>query len=287
MKKILLFVAISLLPFIHVFAKHPAGHMNVMTFNIRCSVKADGQNWWEYRKDLAANVIKFYDVDIFGSQEVLHSQLTDLLDRLPGYAYVGVGRTDGKTKGEYSPILYKKDRFSLLKSGNFWISEDINAVGKKGWDAACERIATWAILKDKENGKKFFFLNTHLDHMGQVARHKGAMLILEQANRLSENLPIIITGDFNAVAEADPIQVLTQTSDPRHLTDTRTIAPLRYGPEWSFHNWGQIPLEERNLIDYIFIKGDIKVIRHGILAESQGELYPSDHCPVLCEILIQ
>ena len=287
MKKILLFLVISLLPLSHAFAKRPAESMNVMTFNIRCSVKADGLNWWENRKDLAANVIKFYDVDIFGSQEVLHNQLTDLLDRLPGYAYVGVGRTDGKTEGEYSPIFYKKERFSLLKSGHFWLSEDINAVGKKGWDAACERIATWAILKDKENGKKFFFLNTHLDHMGKVARHKGAMLILEQADRLSENLPIIVTGDFNAVAEADPIQVLTQTSDPRHLTDTRTIAPLRYGPEWTFHNWGQTPLEKRDIIDYIFIKGDIQVIRHGILAENLGELYPSDHCPVLCEILIQ
>ena len=178
MKKILLFLVISLLPLSHAFAKRPAESMNVMTFNIRCSVKADGLNWWENRKDLAANVIKFYDVDIFGSQEVLHSQLTDLLDRLPGYAYVGVGRTDGKTKGEYSPILYKKDRFSLLKSGNFWISEDINAVGKKGWDAACERIATWAILKDKESGesrhsdyRRRRIPKTHRQRYGTGRRH--------------------------------------------------------------------------------------------------------------------
>ena len=123
--------------------------------------------------------------------------------------------------------------------------------------------------------------------MGKVARHKGAMLILEQANQLSENLPIIVTGDFNAVPADAPIQVLTKTSDPLHLTHTRTIAPLRYGPEWTFHDFGRLPLEKRSFLDYIFIKGDIQVIRHGVLAESLGNLYPSDHCPVLCEILIQ
>ena len=114
-----------------VFAEHLDNEMNVMSFNIRMSTKSDRANWWEYRKDLAANVIKFYDVDMFGAQEVLHNQLTDLLDRLPDYGYVGVGREDGKTKGEYSPILYRKDRFSVVKSGNFWLAEDMNAVGKK------------------------------------------------------------------------------------------------------------------------------------------------------------
>ena len=95
---------------------------------------------------------------------------------------------------------------------------------KKGWDAACERVATLAILKDKHTGKNFFFLNTHLDHMGKVARHEGASLVLEQAKKLSENLPIIVTGDFNAVPSDEPIQVLTNPSDPRHLTHSRTIA---------------------------------------------------------------
>lgn len=166
MKKVLLYLFTLLFSTNVVFAKHLDNEMNVMSFNIRMSTKSDGANWWEYRKDLAANVIKFYDVDMFGAQEVLHNQLTDLLDRLPDYGYVGVGREDGKTKGEYSPIFYRKDRFSVVKSGNFWLAEDMNAVGKKGWDAACERVATWAVFKDKESEKEFFFLNTHLDHMG-------------------------------------------------------------------------------------------------------------------------
>lgn len=287
MKKVFLSLLIFLASINVAFAKHSDNEMNVMSFNIRMSTKSDGANWWEYRKDIAANVIKFYDVDIVGAQEVLHNQLTDLLDRLPNYDYVGVGREDGKTKGEYSPILYRKDRFSVLKSGNFWLAEDMNAVGKKGWDAACERVATWAILKDRKSGKKFFFLNTHLDHMGQVARHEGASLVLEQVHQLAGNLPVIVTGDFNAIPTDDPIKILTNEKDPRHLIHTRSLAPLRYGPEWTFHSFGRLSLDKRSWLDYIFIKGDIKVLRHGVLAESQDELYPSDHCPVISRILVQ
>lgn len=131
MKKVLFYLFTLLISTNIVFAEHLDNEMNVMSFNIRMSTKSDGANWWEYRKDLAANVIKFYDVDMFGAQEVLHNQLTDLLDRLPDYGYVGVGREDGKTKGEYSPILYRKDRFSVVKSGNFWLAEDMNAWAKK------------------------------------------------------------------------------------------------------------------------------------------------------------
>lgn len=287
MKRILLLFVAVLLSANVLFAQRAKNEMNVMSFNIRMDTPNDKENQWTYRKDLAANVIKFYDVDIFGAQEVLHHQLTDLLERLPGYTYVGVGREDGKTKGEYSPIFFKKDRFTVEDSGNFWLAEDMNAIGKKGWDAACERVATWAILKDKVSGKKFFFLNTHLDHIGKVARHEGASLVLEQVKVKGKNLPSIVTGDFNAAPEDEPIQVLTNASDSRHLTHTRAIAPLRYGPEWTFHDYGRIPFDKREWIDYIFVKGNIKVLSHGVLTETLNHLYPSDHCPVISTLLIQ
>ncbi len=255
--------------------------LQVMTFNIRMDTPSDGANQWSNRKDLAANVIKFYQVDLLGAQEVLHHQLTDLLKRLPGYSYVGVGRTDGATQGEYSPILYKKERLSIVKSGNFWLSEDPTAVGKKGWDAACERIATWAIFKDKKTDKEFFFLNTHLDHIGKVARHEGALLILKRVNELAEGRSVIVTGDFNATPDDDPIQVLIQQNDPRHLMHTKLLTALTYGPDWTFQNFGRTPLEKRGFIDYIFVKGDFIVLRHGVLSETLDNLYPSDHCPVL------
>lgn len=287
MRKILLSILSSLLLVSFLSAKQPESPLNVMTFNIRMDTKDDGANQWSNRKDLAADLVKFHGVDIFGAQEVLNHQLNDLLQRLPDYAYVGVGREDGKTKGEYAPIFYKKDRFTLEDSGNFWLAEDINAVGKKGWDAACERVATWGIFKDKESGKKFFFLNTHLDHMGKIARHEGASLVLEQAHKLAKGLPIIVTGDFNANPDDDPIKVLTDKNDPRFIIHSRDIASLKYGPEWTFHDYGRIPEDKREWIDYIFVKGNIKVSRNGVLTDTLNSLYPSDHCPVISTLVIQ
>lgn len=287
MKRILLSFLSVLLSVSFLYAKQPEALLNVMTFNIRMDTPNDGENQWSNRKDLAAGLVKFHDADIFGAQEVLHHQLTDLLERLPGYDYVGVGREDGKTKGEYAPIFYKKDRFVMEDSGNFWLAEDMNAIGQKGWDAACERVATWGIFKEKESGKKFFFLNTHLDHMGKVARHEGASLVLDQAYKLAKGLPVIVTGDFNAAPDDDPIKVLIDKNDPRHITHSRDIAPLKYGPEWTFHNYGRIPDAKREWIDYIFVKGDIKVLRNGVLTDTLNNIYPSDHCPVMATLIIR
>ena len=284
MNKKLIYLFAMLLTAATALAQRVDNTLNTMTYNIRLNAESDGENQWKYRKDFAANLIKFYDVDVFGSQEVLHDQLEDLLQRLPGYDYVGVGRADGKTKGEYSPIIYRKDRLEVVKSGNFWLAEDINAVGKKGWDADYERVATWAILKDKQTGKKFLFFNTHLDNTGKIARREGARLILKQTKLLSENLPIIVTGDFNALPSDEPIKLLTDSSKPMYLIHTRDVAPLRYGPEWTFHDFGRLPLEKREWLDYIFIKGNIKVVKHGVLAEQLNNLYPSDHCPVIATL---
>lgn len=154
--------------------------INVMSFNIRYDNPEDSLDNWKFRKDRAANAVRFYDVDVLGTQEVLHNQLEDLKQRLPEYGVVGVGREDGKEKGEYSALWYKKNRFDLLDSGYFWLSETPEVPGSKGWDGACERIASWAKLKDKTSGKEFFALNTHLDHVGVVARREGISLMLDR-----------------------------------------------------------------------------------------------------------
>lgn len=258
--------------------------VNVMSFNIRYDNPEDSLDNWQYRKDRAARAVRFYEVDILGTQEVLHNQLEDLSKRLPEYEVVGVGREDGKEKGEYSALWYKKERFTLVDSGYFWLSETPEVAGSKGWDGACERIATWAKLHDKLSGKTFFALNTHLDHVGTVARREGITLVLDRVEQLSDGLPVVVTGDFNSEPESDVIRHLTDSANPKHLTDSRTLSPVVYGPAWSFHDFGKIPYDRRPLIDYVFVRNGLEVTRYGVLAETENGAFLSDHAPVLVTV---
>ena len=226
----------------------------------------------------------FYDIDILGTQEVLHNQLLDMKSILPEYEVIGVGRKDGKEQGEYSALWFKKSRFSLVKSGYFWLSQTPDVPGSLGWDGACERIATWAILKDKRTNKSLFVLNTHLDHIGKVARRESVKLLLNSISKIGKKLPVIVTGDFNSNPSSSVIKSLTDSNNTLHLTDSRTVSPIVYGPGWSFHDFGKLPLKERELIDYIFVRGGIKVLKYGVLAETNNTTYLSDHTPVMIRI---
>jgi endonuclease/exonuclease/phosphatase family metal-dependent hydrolase len=255
--------------------------LNVMTFNIRYDNPEDSLNNWQYRKEVVAGIIRERDVDILGTQEVLVNQLNDLKTRLPEYATIGVGRFDGKEAGEYSAIFYKKEKFEEVKSGNFWLSETPEIAGSKGWDGACERIATWAILKEKSTGKSLFFINTHLDHVGKMARSEGVKLLMERAETLSESLPIIITGDFNSSPGSEVIGLITQNGKFR---DSRLLAPSTQLNEGTFHGFGHIPTEKRETIDYIFVSGEIVVKAYQVLPEKRNDLFLSDHNPVTVTI---
>lgn len=257
--------------------------LNIMTFNIRYDNPDDGLNNWKFRKESAIKLIRFQEVDVLGAQEVLSNQLKDMSAQLQEYVAIGVGREDGKEKGEYSPILYKKDKFALIKSGYFWLSETPEKPSK-GWDAACERIGTWAQLRDKATGMKFFVLNTHFDHIGTVAREESVKLIQRKTVELSEGLPQIVMGDFNANPESSVVQGIIRPTNLIALFDSKKRASLVYGPDWSFHDFGRIPFAERPLIDYIFISKNIKVLKYGVLAETVNEYFLSDHTPVLVKV---
>ncbi|MFV0328982.1 MAG: endonuclease/exonuclease/phosphatase family protein [Dysgonomonas sp.] len=261
--------------------------LNVMSFNIRYDNPEDSLDNWQYRKDIAAQTIKNQNADIVGAQEVLVNQLNDLKSRLPEYNAIGVGRIDGVDKGEYSAILYKKDRFNEIESGNFWLSETPEVVGSLGWDGACERIATWAVLEDTSSKKQFFFINTHLDHVGKVARQEGVTLLLDRATTLSKGLTIIMTGDFNATPDSDVIKHVTDTSNPEHLIHSKDIAVEKSGTEWTFHGFGRVPMERREFIDYVFVSKDIKVLKHSVLPEKSDDKFISDHSVVVAQIEIQ
>jgi endonuclease/exonuclease/phosphatase family metal-dependent hydrolase len=282
MKKTLYFISLLLLAGLF-SCTNESLPLRVMTFNIRYNNPDDSLNNWQYRTDVAAETILEYDVDLLGTQEVLVNQLCDLKERLPQYAAIGVGRADGKEAGEYGAIFYKKDKFEVEKSGTFWLSETPEVAGSKGWDGACERVATWAILKEKHSRKQLFFINTHLDHVGKIARREGVKLLLERAKTESNGLPVIITGDFNASPESEAIQqVLTDGK----FFDTRLLAPSVPEINSTFHGFGKAPAEEREIIDYVFVTKDVIVNTYSVLPEKRNDIYLSDHTPVYVEIII-
>jgi len=252
-----------------------------MTFNVRYDNPADSANNWKFRRDFAATMILKNNVDVMGTQEVLTNQLTDLLGALPQYSYAGVGRKDGKTAGEYSAVFFRKDKFELLRSGTFWLSENPNAIGIKGWDAAIERIVTWVVLKDKTTGKEFAFINTHFDHIGQVARRESAKLLLDKVDEIANGLPVIVSGDLNSTPDSEVIKILTDANTGNHLTDSRSVATEILGPAWTFHGFGTVPVESRTIIDYIFVKNQVSVQQVSVISDMLGKIYLSDHNPVL------
>ena len=283
MKKIV-YLLVCLL-FVQLASGKPKEAMvRVMSFNIRMDNPEDGLNQWSNRKDFACEMIRFHEPDLIGAQEVLHHQLMDMKQRLPEYESVGVGREDGKEKGEYSAVFYRKDRFKLLDQQTFWLSENPDAVGKKGWDAACERVVTWVKLEDKTSGKVFYFFNTHFDHMGKIARQESCKLLKNKVNVIAGGAPVVVTGDFNASPKSGVILSLTDLQDPLHLTNSRELASFRYGPEFSFHDYGQLAPEWLAVIDYIFVKNVGKVIQSAVITDTKGPLYVSDHFPVMSVI---
>ncbi len=257
--------------------------INAMSFNIRYDNPEDGPQNWHHRKENVVRMINFYDLDIIGMQEVLVGQLNYLETNLKQYKTVGVGREDGKEKGEFSPIFYRKDRFKELKSGSFWLSETPQMVSK-GWDAALERIATWVVLKDKTSGREFIFMNTHFDHIGDIARIESAKLLKNKSIELAEDLPLILTGDFNLVPESEGIKTLIESDGKNTLVNSSSVADITYGPDWTTCGFDNRPFHERKVIDYIFVKGIKKVDKYAVLSEMLNDIFLSDHCPVLAQI---
>ena len=251
-----------------------ATSLSVMTFNMRYDNPEDGQNNWRFRRERVAGVIKAQEVDVLGTQELLSNQFNDLSGLLTGYQGVGVGRLDGVESGEYCAVFFRKDRFTLLDSGTFWLSETPEVVGSLGWDGACERIATWVVLRDRE----LFFIDTHLDHVGQVARDEGVSLLMKRIETLSGGRPVILTGDFNSEPGSS---VVAHVQKDGVLRDAKAIAAQRSGTDWSFSDFGQIPEAERPLLDYIFVSGDIEAVRYEVLPDTFDGGYVSDHAPVM------
>ncbi|MEZ2446278.1 endonuclease/exonuclease/phosphatase family protein [Chitinophaga sp. RCC_12] len=261
--------------------------LKVMTFNIRYNNPDDSANAWPQRKDKAASEILFLGAHTLGVQEALYDQMQDLQQRLPQYKTIGVGRDDGKTKGEFSAIFYDTTRLQLLNSETFWLSETPAVAGHIGWDGACARIVTWGKFKDKKTNKLFYHFNTHFDHMGKIARRESAKLLLQRVHDIAGKDAAIITGDFNAVPSDEPIQIVMNPNDPLHLTDSKAISKTaHFGPAGTFNGWNIAEMDNQP-IDYIFLKGKMDVLKHASISETWEGRYASDHFAVYSEINIR
>lgn len=250
--------------------------VNYATINMRYDNPEDSANNWQYRKERMAKFITDQSLDIFGTQELLNNQVEDLKSLLPDYAMVGVGRDDGKTAGEYAAVFFRGDRFESLDSGTFWLSENPDSVGKMGWDAVCTRIATWAKLREKETGKIFMAVNTHFDHVGVVARRESALLIIRKIKEIVGDKPAIVTGDFNVNDQSDAYKTIT--TNEFVLKDAYKIAEKKEGVDYTWQDFGKLPANEREKIDFIFVTPGIKVLSTYIPKEYVNAPL-SDHNP--------
>jgi endonuclease/exonuclease/phosphatase family metal-dependent hydrolase len=250
-----------------------------MSFNIRYNNINDNENWWEHRKAEIVKTLNFYSPDLLGVQEGLNDQIKYLDSELVDYTYVGVGRDDGKLKGEYAAIFYKKKLFKLLGTKTYWLSETPETVSI-GWDASMERIVTFAQFKDYRNGNILYVFNTHFDHIGKISRKKSAELILRIIKEEElEKKKIIVMGDLNSNPKELPIEILKTKLDDAY--DKSIAQP--YGPIGTFNGF-DLNNKLNNRIDYIFTK-NIDVLQYINIDDRRvNNLYLSDHFPVLIRI---
>ena len=261
-----------------------SAQVNAMTFNVRLDTESDGANQWKYRAKHCGELIRYHQADIIGLQEAFLHQITDLEKELPGYGWFGKGRDDGKAEGEFSALMYRKSKFKLLREKTFWLSDSCDKVGF-GWDAACRRVVTWGQFQEIKTGKKFFVFNTHFDHLGKVARRESAKLVLRKIAEIAGKSPVILTGDFNATPDDEPIQILVDEKNPMHVIDAEKISQNgHYGPYSSFN--GFTKEQDGKHIDYIFVKNGPSVLQHTTHSETWENKYPTDHFPVSAVIRI-
>ena len=252
--------------------------LKVMSYNIRMGSANDGTNSWQFRFPATLEMIKDQKPDVFGVQEALENQLLVITENIKEYKQVGVGRDNGKKKGEFMSIFWNTKTVSLIKWGTFWLSETPDKPSK-GWDAACFRTATWALMKDKKTGKKFYFVNTHLDHKGTEAQKNGLMLIIDRIASINpQGYPMVLTGDFNIKPNNPAILELDKL-----MTSTRKIASKTDNNK-TFNNWGKAA--DDMIIDYIYVSGFSSCPEYQTVTKSYfNKKYVSDHYPIFARLI--
>ncbi|MBN1361653.1 MAG: endonuclease/exonuclease/phosphatase family protein [Sedimentisphaerales bacterium] len=269
------------------------GDLLVMSFNIRDGNANDGPNRWVNRRDMVCEVIRGYDADLVGLQEAHRFQIDRIVETLPEYAWIGVGREDGRRLGEHSAILYRKDRLELADAGTFWFSDTPEVPGSITWGNACTRICTWGRFVHAASGKPFYLYNLHLDHVSQPSREKSVVLLTQRIEQRASDDPVIVTGDFNAGESNYVVRYLTggmvlalddgrASSSPVPLVDTfRELYPDA-APVGTFNGFRGDRAGDK--IDYILVEPGMRVVDAAILYDNENGRYPSDHFPIVASL---
>ncbi|MFM9078770.1 MAG: endonuclease/exonuclease/phosphatase family protein [Opitutaceae bacterium] len=262
-------------------ATPPAAPLRVMSFNVRYATAPDGEHAWEKRTDLFFETITRFAPDLIGFQEVLAVQYDAIATRMPGYAFAGVGRDDGARKGEFSSVGFSRNRFTLVASGTFWLSETPDTPGSKSWDAALPRICTWVRLRETGTGRELVFANTHFDHRGKIARQEAARVLSERLGPIAAGVPAILTGDFNINEDNPAYAVLTRPARPEWIPwidAYRAVHQERRPDEASFNGFKGVTRGSR--IDFVFHTRHFRATAATIDRSSREGRFPSDHYPV-------
>jgi endonuclease/exonuclease/phosphatase family metal-dependent hydrolase len=260
--------------------------LRVMTYNLRYKNNSDpSPHTWEERRPTIRQVINNEKPDIFGTQEAIYEQIKGLDEDLPQYEWIGEGR-EGGSKGEFMAVFYDKNKFSPIEYDHFWLSDTPDVIGSTSWGNTIPRMVTWVKFLDKKSGQPFYFVNTHFDHRSQEAREKSAALIVEKIKEFNPELPILVTGDFNANPGTKPHQLLTAEgafADLWNTAETRVNEDL--GTFNGFNNpTGGGP---NNRIDWILSKGNVTAKTIEIVDFQKNGQFPSDHYPVIADVTLQ
>ena len=250
--------------------------LSVMSFNIRLPAESDGVDYWETRKPLAVRMLREQQPDVIGLQELVKAQADYLVRELPQYAWFGRGReADGG--GEHMGVFYRKDRLKVIESGDFWLSDTPDVAGSITWGHPHPRMVTWALFEQRSDGRRFYLFNTHLPYRDEdeAARLKGAQAIARRLATLPDDVPVVLTGDFNTTPDSDAHAVLAGI-----LQDAWTTAPRVEGIDATFH--GFTGKADRR-IDWIFVRGaQLESITS--VTTRWNNRYPSDHFPLVATL---
>ncbi|MGM0546575.1 MAG: endonuclease/exonuclease/phosphatase family protein [Bacteroidota bacterium] len=258
--------------------------IRVMTYNIRFDIPDDDDDNWDQRKEQLSSLIQFNNPAVLGIQEGLLHQLEYLEKELDTYKWIGAGRDDGATEGEFSAILYDTTKVTLVPDTDktIWLSETPNEPSE-GWDAALPRVLTYGKFELLNTGQTFWAFNTHFDHVGETSRHESAKLIQEEAGQVDKKAPVIVMGDFNFTPDSDPYETLTTGGNK--LYDSYNISGLSpLGPQFTFEGFEVGSEEDGRRIDYVFVNDRIQVLKHATISSFRDGYYPSDHLPVAIDL---